>query len=154
MELEVIPVTPLGDTDHISRYYDKKRQNPDGSPNPAAFMLRNSDYRANSALEDQRPFVSTNWLELLHPQDKTIQIKKAFHILGKKLKILPTDHLAVFNVQDAKSVCKAQGFSIDIKTTGETFDPSHTGIYGVEQANSDIATLLANKVQLSIHSPT
>ena len=154
MALPVISVTHLGDTDHISRFYDEKRQNPDGSPNPAAFVLRKSDFRINPALEDQRPFVSTNWLELFHSHDRTAQVKKAFRTLRKKLKILPTDHLAVLNVRDAKSECQAQGFSVDVKTTGESFDPSHTGIYGLEHANKDIATLLANNVPHTIYSPT
>ena len=58
---------------------------------------------------------------------------------------------SVVVVLEAKAKCQAQGFYIEIKTTGESYDPSHTGIYGSEHANHDVAAILALQVNHTIY---
>ena len=155
MAAEVISVTLLDDIDHISRYYGFKKQNPDGSPSPAAFLLGATDFKPNPDIVDSRPFLSTNWLEFFHKQDRKVQIKGVIDSLkAKKMSVGTKANFAVFNVLDAKSKCESEGYPIEIKTTGEIYDPSHTGIYGFENANNEVAAILALEVKHSLFSTT
>lgn len=151
MTAVAISVSLLNDPDHIARYCGYKKHNPDGSPSPAAFLLSDSDLKPDPKLADPRPFLSTNWLEFFHKHDRGVQIKGVIDSLRAKHRdIGPTADFAVFNVLDAKTKCASQGFQIEIKTTGEIGDPSHTGIYGYEHANGDVAAILALQVKHSI----
>ena len=155
MAAVAISVTPLNDPDHIARYCGSKKHNPDGSPSPAAFLLSDSDLKPDPNLADPRPFLSTNWLEFFHKHDRGVQIKGVIDSLKAKTRgIGPTAKFAVFNVLDAKTQCEAEGFQIEIKTTGEIDDLSHTGIYGYEHANGDVAAILAVQVKHSLFPTT
>ena len=147
-------MTLLDDTHHIARYFGFKKQNADGSPSPAAFLLSDKDFKPKPNIADPRPFLSTNWLEIFHKQDRAAQIKGVIDSLkAKNMGLGATANFAVFNVLDAKTKCEAEGFPIEIKTTGEIDDPSHTGIYGLEHVNQDVAAILALQVKHSL-SPT
>ena len=141
---------PLKDTDHIARYCGFKKLNPDGSPSPAAFLLTPKDFEPKPTLADPRPFLSTDWLEFFHKHDRGTQLKGVLSALRKKIEVGATSKLAVFNVGDAKTKCEAGGFSVEVKTTGENDDPSHTGIYGYEHANEEVAAIFALQVRHSL----
>ena len=147
MAARAISVSQVDDTDHLARYCGFKKLNPDGSPSPAASLLLTKDFEPHPNLEDPRPFLSTDWLEFFHKQDRGAQIKGVLKALGKKIKVGATSKLAVVNVRDVKVKCAAEGYQVEIKTTGEIDDPSHTGIYGYQHANNEeVAAILALQV--------
>ena len=102
-------LTLLNDTDQIARYCGFKKQKADGTPSPAAFLLTDSDFKPHSDMADPRPFVSTNWLEFFHDQNRDIQIKGIIASLkAKNMGIGTTANFAVFNVLEAKIKCQAE----------------------------------------------
>ena len=83
-----------------------------------------------------------------------MQIEGAIKSLErKKFTLGPNSEskVAVFNVGDAKRRCEVEGYPVEIKTTGETYDPSHTGMYGFEHSYKDVAAILAVEVDLTLY---
>ena len=75
--------------------------------------------------------------------------------LGKKRTVAPNSRFAVFNILEALLRCAEEGgMLIEIMTTGELFDPSHTGIFGYPHANGEIAAILAELVTHQIYTST
>ena len=108
-----------------------------GIPRENAFRLRPGE-----------EYLSTNWLEYFHESHRQTQIAGVRQALAdKNFRVSGTASFAVLNVAAAVNSCKA-GLNLDIEVIalGEPHDPSHTGIFGYTEYNTDVAALLAQSV--------
>ena len=124
---------------HIARYCRRRHLRPDGRPMRDAFRRRGEEY------------LSTNWLEYFHDSHRQTQITGVRQALAdKNFRVSRTTSFAVLNVGAAVNACKA-GLNLDIEiiTLGEPHDPSHAGIFGYAEYNTDVAALLAQSVNIN-----
>ncbi len=117
--------------------------NEDGTPNGAAFRLRKDE-----------EYLSINWLELLDPKQRKVQVAKLRKVLGKKLKLGSTSKITVAccgvmiehvltNSEDRRQ--------LDVFHMSETSDPSHGGIFNIDHDDDSIADDIA-EVFREVHS--
>lgn len=100
-------------------------------------------------LREGEEYVSTNWLEHFHPDDREVQLAGVRQtLLGKGFRVARTGHFAALNVGAAIDRCR-QELSVEIRfvNLGDWHDPSHTGIYGLAGAVEDVAQELAQTVR-------
>jgi hypothetical protein len=120
---------------HISRYCTPTRvRESDGRPSPQAFQLRDAD------LKDAEPFLSVNWLELLHTSDLEIQLDKLRSI--HPMNLSANGKFAILNVDESKISVKNQtdnNHEIEIKHRPDknpAHDDPHSGIFNMDQVLS------------------
>ena len=136
-------LNPLAATDYIARLYGFRQRDERGYPSPAAFTLR---------LDEGEDFLSSTWMEYFHPNCKNDQVQDALAALRAKRTVGIEARLAVMNIGDVLQSCADADTLVEIKTTGEVDDPSHTGIYGYTHVNDEVAAILARRVKHQIHS--
>ena len=108
-----------------------------GIPRENAFRLRPGE-----------EYLSTSWMEYFHESHRQTQIAGVRQALAdKNFRVSTTASFAVLNVAAAVNACKA-GLKLDIEiiALGEPHDPSHAGIFGYTEYNTDVAALLAQSV--------
>ena len=136
----------LAEHHHIARHC-RARDIANGMPRENAFRLRPGE-----------EYLSTNWLEYFHDSDRQSQIagvrakpsviRQAIW-QTKAFAVSRTGVFAVLNVGAAVSACKmGRNLDVAIVALGEAHDPSHTGIFGYTEHDTDIAALLAASVRL------
>ncbi len=121
---------------HIARHC-RARDMVNGIPRENAFRLRPGE-----------EYLSTNWLEHFHESHRQTQIAGVRQALAdKNFRVGRTASFAVLNVAAAVNTCKG-GLNLDIEIValGEPHDPSHAGIFGYTEYNTDVAALLAQSV--------
>ena len=139
--VHVVQGTPgrraLAASQHVARYCRPRDIGSDGKPIPAAFLLRPGE-----------EYLSTNWLEHFHDSDRQIQIAGVRRALTDKgFRVNRTGVFTVLNVGAAADACLTRlNLEIAFITLGEFHDPSHTGIFGYTERNTDAADLLAKSV--------
>ncbi|MCE2499286.1 MAG: hypothetical protein J4G13_00280 [Dehalococcoidia bacterium] len=108
-----------------------------GVPQENAFRLRPGE-----------KYLSTNWLEHFHDADRQAQIAGVRQALTDKgFRVRGNTAFAVLNVGTAIAVCKSDlDMDIQIATLGESHDPSHTGIFGYTEDDTDVVAILARQV--------
>ena len=145
MATRSIQLNELAGSDHIARLYGKSKRNPDGTPSPAAFLLR---------LDEPEPedFLSNVWLQYFHRMCRQQQIDDVFRALKRKRGVPSQSRLAVFNILDTLGRCADEGIFVEVKLTGEEDDPSHAGIYGYVEYNEEVAQILSEEVSHQIYS--
>jgi hypothetical protein len=139
---------PLPDEHHITRYvgplkiypsFEGKRRVESDS------FLPRPDHPPGTGPEE---FVSVDWLE--HFQGSTRQqfdqVRKAIQDRGRT--VSRSGGFAVVNVLDIKTAGLNNGRTLWVKTTGETHDPSHSGIYGLTPEDDIIAQEIALKASV------
>lgn len=136
-------LNPLAGTDHFARLYGFRQRDEQGNPSAAAFLLR---------LDKGEDFLSGVWLEYFHANCKGAQIADALAALRAKRKVPESARLAVMSIGDVLRRCAETGTLVEVKTTGETDDPSHAGVFGYVHANADVAAVLARKVRHQIYT--
>ncbi len=127
----------LEDSHHVARYCRPRDIGNDGRPVPAAFYLRSGE-----------EYLSTNWLEVFHDSERSLQIAGVLQALSDKgFRVSRNSAFATLNVGTTIAQCR-NDLNVDIQSValGESHDPSHTGIYGYVAQNSEVAELLASLV--------
>lgn len=122
---------------HIARYCRRRDVRNNGTVSPAAFELRPGE-----------EYLSTNWLEHFHGSSRQTQIAGVRQALAdKNFRVNRTSSFAILNIGAAVNACKT-GLNLDITiiALGESHDPSHAGIFGYTEYNTDAADLLAKSV--------
>ena len=90
-------------------------------------------------LRPNEEYVSTNWLEHFHSSDRLFQLTGVRQTLRDKGRdVRPSGSLVVLNVGASVAECSSK-LNLDITFTvlGQSDDPSHTGIYGLEPLIDD-----------------
>jgi hypothetical protein len=124
----------IPDTDNVTRLCSLMHLNDDGWPEGAAFVLKTNE-----------PYLSVNWLESLGIDDRADQIVEVLRVLSTKRKVAASAKLALINVAEAKAAVKAGSADrLDISflhdpEDGQFSDPSHSGIYNLPLADTDIS---------------
>ena len=128
----------LAEHHHIARHC-RARDIANGMPRENAFRLRPGE-----------AYLSTNWPEYFHDSDRLAQIVSVRQALADKgFRVSRTGVFAVLNVGAAVSACKmGRNLDVAIVALGEAHDPSHSGIFGYTEYDTDIAALLAASVRL------
>ena len=121
---------------HFTRHC-RRRDIADGIVARSAFLLRSGE-----------EYLSTNWLEHFHDADRQVQIAGVRQALTDKgFRVRRTAAFAVLNVGAIITAYKNDLDSdIQIVTLGDAHDPSHTGIFGYTEYDTDVAALLARQV--------
>ena len=122
---------------HVARYCRRRDVRDNGTVTPAAFELRRGE-----------TYLSTNWLENFHASHRQTQIAGVLQALADKgFRTSRTASFAVLNVGATVNGCKS-GLNLDIQiiALGEAHDPSHAGIFGYTEHNTDAAATLARQV--------
>lgn len=133
---------PIPETDTITRYCSYNRISElTGKPSGAAFKLRSRD------MESANPHISVNWLEYFDTKDKQGQIREIRNILSKKMKVGSNAKLALLNVGALNKHFRNSDYNPRIlhwPDNTETYtDPSHAGIFDIENDPDIIADMLA-----------
>lgn len=99
-------------------------------------------------LREGEEYLSTNWLEHFHPADRSVQLAAVRQVLlDKGRTVARTAYFGVLNVRTAVDrLRQALNMEIQFITLGESYDLSHTGIYGLTENKSRAADLLAEAV--------
>ena len=120
---------------HVARYCRGRDIRNDGTVSPVAFELRPGE-----------AYLSTNWLEYFHENDRQAQISSVRQALtGKGFRVRANGAFAILNVGGATStVRKTRNLAISFISLGESHDPSHTGIFGYTTDDTDTAATLAH----------
>lgn len=128
---------PLTDSHHVARYCRPRHIGSDGQPVPTAFLIRSGE-----------TYLSTNWLERFHNSDRQTQIAGVRQALADKgFRVSRAGMFAVLNVGAAVNACKtALDLDITVIALGESHDPSHAGIFGYTEYDTNAADLLAKSV--------
>ena len=123
---------------HVARHC-RARDMVNGVPQENAFRLRPGE-----------EYLSTNWLEYFHDTARQSQISGVRQALaGKGFRVRRNAAFAVLNVGGAIAACKSDlNLDIHIIALGESHDPSHAGIFGYTEDDTDVAALLARQVSL------
>jgi|SRR6185436_8184261 len=121
---------PLSPNDHVSRYCSGGRLTSTGKPSGAAFT-----FNTNPPEE----FLSVNWLEYfagLTPDQQLAEIRKALEATGLTLR--RTGRFALYTVQTIIDNFPSAGTAVTVLHWPEPDDPSHSGIFNVNDADKDI----------------
>ena len=123
--------------DSVARYCRPRAVLSDGRPARAAFMLRPGE-----------AYLSANWLEYFHADDRPAQLDGVRRALaGKGFRMSRAARFAVLNVGVAVDACRdLVEAPIRFIALGEPQDPSHTGIYGYTVHDAAVAAALAGAV--------
>ena len=123
---------------HVARYCRRRRLRSDGRPLRDAFLLRFGE-----------EYLSTNWMEYFRDSERLAQIAGVLQsLVDKGFRASRTASFAVLNVGAAITTCKNDSdLDIQIIALGETHDPSHAGIFGYTEHNTDAAATLARQVR-------
>ena len=100
-------------------------------------------------IEDDEDFFSTAWLEYFHRSDRCVQIEGVARAFDAKLTLRRSGRICVLNVGKAVLECREKiGVDIEIWLLGEADDPSHTGIFGYKdiETEPDTTEILARLV--------
>ena len=119
--------------DHVSRYCGGKHIAENGRPLATAFRHRPNE-----------EFLSVNWLESLHQNDRESQIREVRQRLD--LVLGATAKIAVLNVGETCEDVERAGFKIGILHEPKARDSSHSGFFGILQDELKISLLIAEKV--------
>ena len=90
-------------------------------------------------------YLSVNWLEHFHADDRLAQLAGVRQALaGKGFRMARAARFAVLNVGKAIAIfiIYCPNVNLRIVVLGETHDPSHAGIYGVAPPNNIVAAAL------------
>ena len=109
----------------------------DGAPLEEAFLLR-----------EREEYLSTNWLEYFHLEDRNVQLAGVRQsLLDKGRTVARSASLAVLNVGETVDRCQqALDLSIIFINFGEPEDQSHTGIFGLTEQPDRAAQVLAKSI--------
>ena len=124
---------------HVSRVCGASKLREDGTPSGTAFELRNNE-----------EYLSVNWLEFFPETSKNEQLQKIREDQNNKGRTLPSrGKLAVLNVgRTAQEVLEVTEQKINLLFIHEPedLDPSHSGIYGLEEDDLILTDTIANSV--------
>jgi len=139
---------PLPNEHHTSRYIGplKIYQSFDGKRRvEGESFLPRADYPPGTGPEE---FVSVDWLEHFTGtrRQQLDQVRKAVEDRGRKAS--RSGGFAVVNVLDIKTAGFNNGRKLLVHTTGELYDPSHSGIYGLTPEDEFIAQEIAFKATI------
>ena len=127
----------LSGHNHIARFC-RRRDIAEGIVARSAFLLRPDE-----------EYLSTNWMEYFHDSDRQSQIagvRKA--LTDKGFQVSRGTAFAVLNVGAATAACKSElNLDIQIIALGEAHNPSHAGIFGYTEHNTDASSTLARQVR-------
>ncbi len=114
----------------------------DGSISGTAFRLR----KKREAWEE---YLSVNWLEFLEKTSRGRQITQVQNVIAGKLNQRPKAVLGVLNVGRMRAnVFNGSGDHRDLKVVHvPEHDPSHSGVYGLQPEDDEVADLIAQVVQ-------
>lgn len=130
---------PVPEQDHISRYCSPIRCTDDGRVTGAAFLLGEKD-----------KYLSVNWLEFLRLDSRQLEIREVRRVLSSKLRLRVRGRIAVLNVGKLCEFVRREtpnSKNIRVLHEPEEDDPSHSGIYGLEDDNNLIAELMVEVIQ-------
>jgi hypothetical protein len=131
----------IPETDTISRYCPYTKISETGKPLGSAFMPRARD------LESENPHISVNWLEYFKQATKQGQIQEIRNILSIKMKVSNSAKLAILKVNDIYKQFKNSNYKPKIlhwpDQTEAYSDPSHAGIFDIENDPDVIADMIA-----------
>ena len=131
----------IPDQHHIARYC-KPTQVPNGKIQATAFMLRNVEGS-----------LSVNWLEFLNCSSRESEIDALRSTYSRKLKVRAGAKISVLNVGEVREkVLTESPDRRNLKVLHdpqyiEVYDPSHSGIYNLKQADELIAELILETVR-------
>lgn len=127
----------LAHAHHVARYCRRRHLRSDGRTLRDAFLLRFGE-----------EYLSTNWMEYFHNTDHQFQtagVRKA--LTDKGFHVSRGAAFAVLNVGAATAACKSElNLGVQVIALGETHDPSHAGIFGYTEHNTDAAATLARQI--------
>ena len=129
---------PIPDPDHVARYCGGSQIRTDGKVSGMAFRLK-----------PREEYVSINWLEQLDRTSRSIQIDLLRPILARSLRIGAKARIAVLNVGEVKRAVRSESpdaREIDFRHEPLEGDPSHGGIFGLDQEDDLIGDLIASRV--------
>ena len=139
----------LPSEDHIVRYCNPKLKTESGRVSEAAFELREIDLRKKPS------YLSVNWIEYYQSfaeafeEIKKIWIEKKLNKPGSQIALLNVGHTINY-VRDASISDGSIRKCIDLiikKTDSNDKNPSHSGIFGYEEFNKQVAILINKSVQ-------
>ena len=122
---------------NVARYYGP-RKIINGTVGYDAFLLRIGE-----------GFLSTNWLEYFHPVGRQFQVAAVQNALESKgFRASRNGGFAILNVGAAvQQVYDDCNVLLNFRPLGQASDPSHTGIFGYDVDDTDVAESLAKSVQ-------
>jgi len=124
--------------DHIARLCLQKTIS-DGQIQATAFQLRKTD-----------EYLSANWVEFLNCSDREREIKVLRDIYPKKLTVKRTAKIAILNVGEVIDKVKNEtpdGRTLRVLHNPNEVDPSHSGIYDLNQDDVVISELILEAVR-------
>ena len=130
----------LPSSHHVARYCRRRDVRSDGTVSPAAFALRPGE-----------EYLSIIWWEYFYDSHRQTQIAGVRQALAdKNFRVSRTASFAVLNVGAAVNACQT-GLNLDvaITTLAQAHDPSHAGIFGYTEYDTDTAAQLAASVNLN-----
>ena len=123
--------------DHVARYCRGRFIAADGKLLSEAFLLRANE-----------EYLSANWLEHFHANERNLQIPELREALQTKgWNLQRSGRFAVLNVGATNELCR-QSLDLEVQFINlqERRDPSHTGIFGLQINPGEAARLLAESV--------
>lgn len=138
-----MPSERILDSDHISRYCGGVQVKEDGTVSGTAFRLR----KQREAWEE---YLSVNWLEFLERNSRDKQITEVQNVIAGKLNARAKAVLAVLNVGRMRAhVFNNSDDHRDLRAVHapEHDDSSHSGVYGLQPEDDEVADLIAQVVQ-------
>ena len=130
----------LSSRDHVSHYCRASTIDEFGMPMLAAFKLRTS-------IKEQ--YLSVNWLEILNAPNVNAALREVQRVLvGKKLDIEPKGRFAVLSVGTLTTFIQDTcNITLQFKYIPTKKDESHSGIFGYERENKNVAEKIAEHLE-------
>lgn len=125
----------IPDQDHIARYCNSTNIQ-DGEILAGAFMLRPGE-----------SYLSINWLECLKCTSREKEIDKLRKIYKKKHLFGKLARVGVLNVGEIRSKVITENPKIEILHHPESDDPSHSGIFHLDDGDEMVAELIREALQ-------
>jgi hypothetical protein len=130
---------PVPSQDHIARLCGGAKLDDDRNVTGACFLPRlNEEY------------LSVNWLEPLHPEDRTVQLTSLRQVLAGKVTLGAKAKLAVLNVGEVRNHVLRESpdrRKLRVLHEPEANDAFHCGIYDIEPDPYLIADLIVEVVR-------
>ena len=128
----------IPDQHHVARYCQPKYIS-DEKIQAGAFMVRKDEES-----------LSVNWLEFLNCSSKESQVAELQNIYSRTLKVRASSKIAVINVGEVREKVLAESLdrpNLEVLHDPQVDDPSHSGIYNLQQNDELIAELILETVR-------